>query len=257
VAAVSYDRPEVLAHFAERKNIPFPLLSDPDSKVIRAFGILNEEIPAGDPAYGVPYPGVFVVDAEGIVRGKFFEEDYWERYTPGAILAHYLGALGRPVGEAETRHLSLRWYASDDAAAPGSRIRLTVEVSLKAGMHVYAPGVEGGYIPIRWDMEKSPAWRAGEVTYPEPQKLFLKAIEETVPAYKGKLQLQRDVWLGTAKDLAPVIRGEGELVLRGSFFYQACDERMCYRPERVPLEWKVRILELDRTRVPESLRRGR
>ena len=40
-AAISYDSVEVLADFAQRRGITFPLLSDDDSAVITEFGILN------------------------------------------------------------------------------------------------------------------------------------------------------------------------------------------------------------------------
>jgi len=55
VIAISYDKVEVLSKFAEEKKITFPLLSDPDSKVIKAFGILN--VDAKGKAEGVPNPG--------------------------------------------------------------------------------------------------------------------------------------------------------------------------------------------------------
>ena len=41
VAAISYDSEAVLADFSQRRGITFPLLSDDDSSVIEAFGILN------------------------------------------------------------------------------------------------------------------------------------------------------------------------------------------------------------------------
>ena len=41
VVAISYDSEEVLADFSRRRAITFPLLSDDDSSVITAFGILN------------------------------------------------------------------------------------------------------------------------------------------------------------------------------------------------------------------------
>ena len=41
VVAISYDSEEVLADFSQRRGITFPLLSDDDSSVITAFGILN------------------------------------------------------------------------------------------------------------------------------------------------------------------------------------------------------------------------
>ena len=100
-AAVSYDSQDVLAAFAEQKGIrTLPLLSDDDSAVIRAFGIYNtvaEEAVgprADDPdveadaaqyvsvfgasprIVGTPYPGTFIVDREGRVTARFFEEFY-------------------------------------------------------------------------------------------------------------------------------------------------------------------------------------
>jgi peroxiredoxin len=41
VAAISYDSQEILSNFAEERGITFPLLSDADSEVIKAYGILN------------------------------------------------------------------------------------------------------------------------------------------------------------------------------------------------------------------------
>src|SRR5581483_6208376 len=41
VAAISYDRVQVLADFSVRRGITFPLLSDAGSATIRAYGILN------------------------------------------------------------------------------------------------------------------------------------------------------------------------------------------------------------------------
>ena len=45
VASLSYDSEAVLRDFAQRKGITYPMLSDPQSKVIRAFDILNPTVP--------------------------------------------------------------------------------------------------------------------------------------------------------------------------------------------------------------------
>ena len=41
LAAISYDRPEILADFSQRHGITFPLLSDAGSATIKVFGLLN------------------------------------------------------------------------------------------------------------------------------------------------------------------------------------------------------------------------
>ncbi len=49
----------------------FPLLSDPDHRVIDRYGLLNTE--ARRP---IPHPATLIIDRKGIVRWKFVEVDY-------------------------------------------------------------------------------------------------------------------------------------------------------------------------------------
>jgi hypothetical protein len=102
VAALSYDSPEALAHFARRKDLRFPLLSDPESKVIDAFGIRNTAIAEGF-AKGTPRPGLFLLNAKGRVEGKYFEEDYRERITVSSILTGRFGERAVPAGDTAVR----------------------------------------------------------------------------------------------------------------------------------------------------------
>ncbi len=63
VYALSYDETDALKDFADAHNITYTLLSDPDSQVIRSFGILNTLIdPTDHPWYGIPYPGTYVLN---------------------------------------------------------------------------------------------------------------------------------------------------------------------------------------------------
>ncbi len=65
-----------LARFSKRRNIGFTLLSDPQSAIIRAFDLLNEEFPPGRPGHGIPRPMMFVIDAKGIITHRFSDPDY-------------------------------------------------------------------------------------------------------------------------------------------------------------------------------------
>jgi peroxiredoxin len=84
VVGISYDSPEVLKRFSDRANIAFPLLSDPESKTIDAYHIRNEA--AKGKAVGVPNPGTFILDQEGVIRAKLFLEGYRERHTTRALI---------------------------------------------------------------------------------------------------------------------------------------------------------------------------
>ena len=146
--------PGFCATFLKRVGLGYTLLSDPESKVIRAFGILNEEVPKDRAIYGIPHPGMYIIDAKGIVTAKFFEEKYQDRYTPATILHSIDSQTGLVFGSSETDHLKVTLSASDRNVRLGNRITLILRIELKPGMHVYAPEVEGGYKPIRWELAR-------------------------------------------------------------------------------------------------------
>jgi peroxiredoxin Q/BCP len=85
LVGISYDPVEVLERFASKRGITFPLLSDPDSKVITAYALRNKET-AGKKLGkidldGIPYPGTVLVDRDGVIRGKLFVDGYRERHS--------------------------------------------------------------------------------------------------------------------------------------------------------------------------------
>jgi peroxiredoxin len=84
LVAVSYDPVETLAKFAGRRKITFPLLSDPGSKTIKAYGVLNTE--AKGKAEGIPYPGTFLIDRPGVIRAKLFLDGFRERHSTDELL---------------------------------------------------------------------------------------------------------------------------------------------------------------------------
>ena len=84
IVGISYDSPAVLKRFSDRQKITFPLLSDPESKTIDAYHIRNEA--ARGKAEGVPHPGTFILDREGVIRAKLFLDGYRDRHTTAALV---------------------------------------------------------------------------------------------------------------------------------------------------------------------------
>ena len=79
LAAISYDNNDVLSTFSAQQNISYPLLSDQHAKTMLAYGILNADYKAGDMNYGIPYPGVVVINKAGIITQKYFFQGYKKR----------------------------------------------------------------------------------------------------------------------------------------------------------------------------------
>lgn len=79
LAAISYDNSAVLAKFAKQQNIVYPLLSDQQVKTMIAYDIVNTQYKTGDDNYGIPYPGVVVINDQSKISHKHFFEGYKNR----------------------------------------------------------------------------------------------------------------------------------------------------------------------------------
>ena len=79
VISMTYDKNAEALKFSNKENIKFPLLADIEGEHAIRFGILNKDYKPGHRAYGVPYPGMFLVNKKGIIVEKFSEEGYKNR----------------------------------------------------------------------------------------------------------------------------------------------------------------------------------
>lgn len=248
VVAISYDAPEVIRHYDQRAGgLSYPLLADPDSEIIRAFGVLNPNFEEGTSGYGMAFPGTFVVDADGIVTAKFFEQMHRQRYTAETVLLETFGVGGGRRLELEAEHLRAAAYASQDVVRPGNRILLSVEIELAEGMHLYAPGADP-YRPLTLTVTASPMLEVGDTSLPQPEILYLEPIDQRVPVFRRTVTLRREV------TLSPRYREQTirvETLLR----YQVCSETICYPPAEQPLVFALEVEAHDTERVPEALQR--
>ncbi len=76
VAAVTYDSVELLKEVQEDQDISFTLLHDEAVQYVNALGIRNLDYEPGDRTYGIPYPGMFLLDTNGVIKFKFAEEGF-------------------------------------------------------------------------------------------------------------------------------------------------------------------------------------
>lgn len=93
LVAMTYDSPRAQQAFIDRHGVTIPLLSDIDAMSFKTLGILNEQYAPGEPQYGIPHPGMIVVDPQGKVVGKLFLEAYSSRVDSAAALAFARQAL--------------------------------------------------------------------------------------------------------------------------------------------------------------------
>ena len=71
VLGISPDSPAKLAKFAEREGLTFPLLSDPDKTVLKAYGAYGEKMLYGKKSVGV-IRSTFVIGADGAIERAYY-----------------------------------------------------------------------------------------------------------------------------------------------------------------------------------------
>lgn len=253
LAAISYDSRAILKEFAERMKIDYPLLSDPESAIIRRFHVLNEK--AVGINKGMALPGFFYIDRSGVIREKYFEVSYADRFTPNNVIAKLFPELTVEVSQnVDAPHLEVELAQSDRTVIPGNRLSLTVEVQLPPNMHVYAPGVKG-YKPIQLTVQPSPEIRLASLSYPVEKTLYLEAIKEQVPVFTDEFRIVQDIRITASRAMTEWLGTMGKRIqVNGELRYQACDNVICYPPASVPVSWQLQVLPPDEERSPEAIR---
>jgi hypothetical protein len=252
LAAASYDTSAILQDFSARHNIAFPLLADPDSEIIRAYGVLNGQ--ATGFSKGMAVPGYFYIGTDGLIREKYFESDYTDRYTANNLLLKIFPQLVEGTGRVvASPRILLTLLQSDRAVVPGSRFTLTAEIDLPPNAHVYAPGVKR-YKPIQMILDPIPELKLEEPQYPKSNVLFLPVIQESVPVFDGKFRISGDAVVSAGDEFVASLGAGRVLSVHGTLRYQVCDSNKCYLPEKAKVSWDVQVVPLDRERSPEAIR---
>lgn len=247
------------------------MLSDVGSATIKAYGILatvavealekglDDPVlaadvrlhitinPVNERVRGIPYPGSFIVDRQGRVTSRFFEDFYRERNTVSNLMVK-LGQGGAPVQgtQASTNHLEIKTYPTDAAVALGNRFSLVLDITPHKEMHVYAPGATG-YRVVRLTVAPQPFVRVLPMRYPPSEIYFFRPLNERVPVYQKPFTLLQEIIPEVTTEAEAAFRGKESLTLTGTFEYQACDDKICYNPASVPLSWTLAIKPFERS----------
>jgi peroxiredoxin len=249
VAGVSYDSVAVLSDFSNRRGITFPLLSDPGSVTIKKYGILNTTVPeTSRQTYGIPFPGTFMLNARGVVTSRFFEQAYQERSTVGSILAKLGNNTSVQAATVSSPQLEVTSYATDRTVAPGTQFAVVLDVRPTRGVHVYAPGVTG-YKPIALSVQPHSWLLVRAAPYPQSEDYYFKPLNEHVKVYQRAFRIVQDLVIDSSPQAEAALKTLTSLTISGVLNYQACDDKVCFTPQSVPLTWTVNVRPLDRERV--------
>ena len=279
LATISYDPVETLAAFAQQHDITYPMLSDVGSVTIKSFGIHNPapEWAIGpdkdDPAVqaevqkyvsvvgaremmvGIAFPGTFILDTQGRVKQRFFEDFYIERNTVSSLLLKLGDKTDAAVAgtRISTAYLDITTYPSTSQIAAGDRFSMALDIEPRSKIHVYAPGAKG-YRVISLALDANPQVRAIPLQYPASEIYFYKPLNERVPVFQKPFRLVQELILEGTLQAQAALRGKENVTVKGTLEYQACSDKECFNPVSVPLSWTMTLRPLvsQRTNQPKQ-----
>jgi hypothetical protein len=248
-ASISYDARETLHAFGEAYHIGYPLLSDVGSLVIRAFGLLNTNIPEDHAMlYGIPWPGNYLITPDRMVQDKLFLRDYQQRPAAAALIwRNFADTVSGNVTEITTEELQATVTLSTDRCFPGQEMALGLKVTLKPGWHVYGTPVAQNYQALALTFD-SPLVAAHSLDLPSPTPLHLTAVGETLPVYTSEIQARGTLRIQWSPPMpVPFLEALGARIepgaytLTGTLRFQVCSEAVCLAPQAVTFAVPMQI----------------
>jgi hypothetical protein len=156
--------------------------------------------------------------------------------TPG-------GTAPNPFGDptrASTPHLTVESRISHTTASPGTRMTVTLEVTPRRTMHVYAPG-KHDYQVVALTLDPQPWSRVEPTKYPPSEKYYFAPLDETVEVYSAPFRLTRELTVLDTPEARKLLAGQSSVTVSGRLEYQACDDKVCYSPSKVPVRFAVTL----------------
>jgi hypothetical protein len=242
--AISYDTVDVLAAFAAEHDITYPLLSDESSRVMRELGLINERVQDDHAVYGItpnprhvdlPYPGVFVLNGDGVITDKRFHDSYRERETGSGLVAQALGIFAEPSAPAviDGPVLTARAWLDSPTYAWFQRLTLTVELTIAPGFHVYGAPVPDGLVPLSVEIDAIAGLEVGPARWPASRSVELPGLGDQRSVHAGVLH-------GTVPLTFTAAPGTGDHMIGITVRYQACADAACLMPSSVRFRLPVR-----------------
>jgi hypothetical protein len=160
--------------------------------------------------------------------------------NPGALTRLTAAPGTGPSATVRTSHLTVQAAASDTAVSPGRRFSLSIEVTPRRGMHVYAPG-KHDYQVVRFVPDSRPWLQAQPLTYPPSEIYHFVPLDERVETYLKPFTLVQDLIILATPEAQKQLAGEKTVTVSGTLEYQACDDKICYAPAKVPLSFTLEL----------------
>ena len=125
---------------------------------------------------------------------------------------------------------------SQDRVHRGGEVKFVLITEIKEGWHINANQVDSEFvIPTEIFIDTLEGMTASSSIFPEFERKQFPFSEDALPVFEGKINIITPL---TFADDLPV----GEVIVSGSIYYQACDDRMCLPPIEIPWNFNIDVV---------------
>ena|SRR6185295_9148275 len=135
---------------------------------------------------------------------------------------------------AAIQHVTAATSITPDVVSAGGKATLVLDVTPDRNIHVYAPGAKD-FMATSIKMTAKSGVTLGTATYPPSEMILDPILNERIPEYTKTFRITQPVTLSATTRV-----GES-VTMTGVLTYQACDDKMCFAPSELPVQWTVRV----------------
>ena len=139
----------------------------------------------------------------------------------------------------DTMHLTVNTAISSAEITPGQKVSLSFAITPKRNMHVYAPG-KHDYQVIAVKLDPQPWMKTAPTSYPPSEIYHFKELDEKVETYGKPFTLVQEVAVLATPEAKKALAAS-PIKLSGRLEYQACDDKVCYAPTKVPISFVLTV----------------
>jgi DsbC/DsbD-like thiol-disulfide interchange protein len=184
---------------------------------------------------GIPYPGSFVLNEEGVIVDKRFEQSYRVRPQAADLLE---SAFGAEIGEAAVSdrtnndEIGVTAWLNNATYRPWQQLRLHLGIQIGDGLHIYGKPIPEGFYATEVSVATIDGLNLGELSLPEPQPYAVQGLDEQFMAFEGEIRGELPLFIN---------QNSGDVTLEVTVSYQACTDSECFAPSSLKLSLPLKV----------------
>ena len=168
------------------------------------------------------------------------------RYFATALAVLLLATGWASAQQPEGQTVSIATVLDASGVRPGGQIRAAVTLTIQEGWHINGNKPLDDYlIPTALTFEASEGVSVTQIAYPDSKNVKLGFSDEAVAVYEGSTVI--GVALAVTDSAVP-----GPKTVKATLRYQACNDKQCLGPAKLPLEISIPVVAAEAVIEPQN-----